>query len=50
MFGTCFDMQYFVCLVLVLICSTLCPIWIRIHLDEEERADCFDFKCLPDVL
>ena len=29
------------CLVFVLVCTTLCPFLFCNHLDEEEKVDCF---------
>ena len=37
-------------LVCVLVCVTLCSFKFCNHLDEEERAGCFDFIVFLDVL
>ena len=40
----------FVCLVLVLLCSILCPFQFCNHLDGDERESwLFYINCLPDV-
>ena len=34
-------MSPFLCIIIVLLCNTLCPFYFCNHLEEEEKAGCF---------